>query len=212
MANIKYSEMLDEVLPSLSADPSDPVTENAIKRSVIDFCARSWVWRHLPDPLDVSAGEAAYDIELPAGSDVAALMNVAIDGFPLVNKSVDWLDASYPGWRTTTGTPQYYTQIDTEQLILACVPDTNGTGALSLTLSLQPSQSATSFPKWIFNQFLYTLVDGAMAKLLLMPNKPWTDLGNGQMRLESYDRGIANARASASIGLARAPLRAKSHH
>ena len=31
MANIKYSELLDEVLPYLAADPSDPVTENAIK-------------------------------------------------------------------------------------------------------------------------------------------------------------------------------------
>lgn len=212
MANIKYSELLDEVLPNLAADPSDPVTENAIKRAVIEFCEKSWIWQHLPDALDVTAGEATIDLEALPGSDIAAVMAAALDGNPLDAKSLDWLNSNVPRWRTDRTTPRYYTQVDTERLILAGVPDASSTGGLSLTLALQPSHNATGFPKWIFNQHVYALADGAMAKLMLMPAKPWTDVVNGQDRRAKFDAAIANARAAVVAGLGRAALRVAAHH
>jgi hypothetical protein len=212
VANVKYSDLLDEVLPNLAADPSDPVTEHAIKRAAIQFCEGSWVWKHLPDPLDVEAGEAAYTIEIPSGSDVAAVIGVEYDGQPIDQKSVDWLNANHPGWRTQTGTPKYFTQVDTEQIILAPVPESTLTGALVLTLALAPSQSSTGFPKWISNQYIYAIADGALAKLMTMPNKGWTDVPTGLDRRVSFDAAVAGARATAVTALGRAPLRVKGQH
>lgn len=212
MANTKYSDLIDDVLPSLAADPSDPVTEHAIKRACIEFCNGSWIWKHLPDPIDVAAGEAYYDLEAPAGADISAVMDAAHDNVPLGAKSVAWLDAQLPGWRTSRAVPKYYTQIDTEQVILASMPDSNIASGLTLTLALQPSQSATGLPKWIFNQFLYTLADGAIARLMLMPGKPWTDLVNGADRRKNFEAGIANARSSALAALGRAAQRGTSQH
>lgn len=212
MANIKYSDLLDDVLPSLAADPSDPVTEHAIKRAVIEFCAGSWIWKHLPDPIDVTAGGAAYDLEPLSGSDVAMVMSVALDGYPLGPKSTDWLDANTNGWRTTTSTPKHFTQVDTEQLILAPVPAATQAGGLTVTLALQPSQNSTGFPKWIANQHLYALADGAISRLMLMPGKPWTDLANGQDHRQRFDAAMANARAIAVGGLGRAPTRTAPQH
>ncbi len=212
MANIKYSELLDEVLPYLPADPSDPVTENAIKRAVIEFCSSSWIWRHLPDPITVIAGEAYYDLEPPTGTDIAAVIDVALNNVPLTAKSIAQLDDEIPGWRTTQITPKYYTQLDTEQVILAAVPPTGITDGLTMTLAVQPSQTATGFPKWIFNQYLYALADGALGKLMLMPNKPWTDLVNGADRRNRFESAIANARANAVSGLGRAAGRVKYQH
>lgn len=212
MANIKYSELLDEVLPNLAADPSDPVTENAIKRAVIEFCEKSWIWQHLPDALDVTAGEATVDLEPLPGSDIAAVMAASLSGLPLDPKSLDWLNANEPRWRTERGTPRYFTQVDTEQLILARVPDASVTDGLTLTVALQPSHNATGFPKWIFNQHVYALADGAMAKLMLMPAKPWTDVVNGQDRRAKFEAAIANARAAVVSGLGRAALRVAAHH
>jgi len=212
LANIKYSELLDEVLPYLAADPSDPVTENAIKRTVIEFCAGSWIWRHLPDPLDVVAGESAYDLEPPPGADVASVIAAELDGVPLAAKDVAWLNKEIPRWRTVAARPKYFTQVDTEQVILAALPDANITAGMTLTLALQPSQSATSFPKWIFNQYLYVLAEGALAKLMMMPNKPWTDIQNGADRRTKFEAGIANARASAVSALGSAPQRVTAQH
>lgn len=210
MANIKYSDLLDDVLPSLAADPSDPVTEHAIKRAVIEFCAGSWIWKHLPDPMDVVAGEAVYDIEPLPASDVAMVMTVALDGYPLSPQSTDWLDANEPGWRTVTGAPKYFTQVDTEQVFLAPVPDSNG--SLTATLALQPDQRSTGFPKWIANQHMYALASGAIARLMLMPGKPWTDVINGQDHRAKFEAAMANARASAVFGLGRASLRTAPQH
>lgn len=212
MANSKYSDLIDDVLPSLAADPSDPVTEHAIKRACIEFCNGSWIWKHLPDAIDVVAGEAFYDLEAPQGTDISAVMDVAHNNVPLTAKSVAWLDAQLPGWRTTRAAPKYYTQVDTEQVIVAAVPDAGISGGLTMTLALQPSQSATGLPKWIFNQYLYVLADGAMSKLMLMPGKPWTDLANGQDRRTRFEQGIANARTSALAALGRAAQRSTSQH
>ena len=174
MATIKYSDLLDEVLPYLAADPSNPVTEHAIKRAVIDFCCQSWVWRYLPDPQDVVAGEAYYDLEPDTGTEVSAVMHVACNGVPLDNKPLDWLDRELPGWRTTLATPKYFTQVDTEQIILASLPDSNITGGLTMTLALEPAQSATSFPGWIWSRHVEDITAGALYRLMMMPGKPWT--------------------------------------
>lgn len=208
----KYSDLLNDVLPSLAADPSEPVAEYAIKRACIEFCGGSWVWQFLPDAIDVEAGEAFYDLEPETGADVAAVMDVQHNVVPLQAKSVAWLDTQLPGWRSTPAAPKYYTQVDDEQVILAPVPDTNIAAGLTMTLALQPSQSAVGLPKWIYNQYLYVLADGALARLMLMPNKPWTDLQNGAMREGNFRMAIANARAASLAALGRATNRVTPQH
>jgi hypothetical protein len=212
VANIKYSELIDEVLPALGADPSDPVTENAIKRAVIEFCASSWIWKYLPDPLSVTANEAYYDLEPLSGTDIVTIMDVLHNNVPLTPKTTTQLDHEIPGWRTTQATPKYYTQVDTEQLILAPIPPDNLANGLTMTLVLQPSQSASGFPKWIYNQYLYSLADGAISKLMLMPGKPWSDAATGLDRRTRFEQAIANARNSSVSALSRAAGRVAYQH
>lgn len=208
----KYSELIDDVLPALAADPSYPVVEYAIKRACIEFCAGSWIWQFLPDPIDVVAGEPYYDLEPESGADVSVVMDVAHNNVPLTAKSVAWLDGQLPGWRTTLAVPKYYTQVDTDQIILAAAPDSSIAGGLTMTLALQPSQASQGMPKWIFNQFMYSLAEGAMAKLMLMPNKPWTDLSTGAFHNTNFQGAIANARASTTAAIGRAAHRVTSQH
>ena len=139
-------------------------------------------------------------------------MHVALDGVPLTHKSLEWLDVELPRWRTTTGTPKYFSQVDSQQIVLAPGPDYGVTNGLSMTLALQPSQSATGFPSWIGNQYFEDLANGAIARLMIMPNKPWTDLINGAARRAAFESGMNNARASAVRSLARAEIRTRSHH
>lgn len=212
MANLKYSDLLDDVLPHLAADPSDPVTEYAIKRACIEFCAGSWIWKHLPDPLDVVAGENTYDLEPLPGTDITTVMAAEHNNVPLDPKAIEWLNHEIPGWRSTRKTPKYFTQVDTEQIILAAVPEASIASGLTLTLALQPAQNSSGMPKWIVNQYLYALADGAIARLMLMPGKPWTDLVTGQDKRSKFDAAIANARASAVSALGRAATRVSAQH
>lgn len=212
MATIKYSDLLVDVLPNLAADPSDPVSENAIKRTVIDFCAATWIWKYLADPVSILANEAFYDIETQSGSDVAMVMSLTFNNEVLTNQTPDWLDKNSSGWRTRRETPRFYTQVDSEQVILAGVPDSNIPNGLVATVALQPSQKSVGFPGWIYVQYVDTLVSGALSRLMLMPNKPWTDLQNGADRRASFLMGIANTRASAVMALGRGSTRTTTQH
>lgn len=212
MANTKYSDLLDEVLPFLAADPSDPVTENAIKRTVIEFCAGSWIWRYLADPMDVVAGEARYALEPPSGADITAVIDVTHNNVLLENRSTTWLDNEIPGWRSTRKTPKYFTQVDTEEIILAAVPDVGVTGGLVMTLALQPTQRASDFPRWIANRYIYDLANGAISKLMMIPGQPWTDIANGADRRTKFEAAMANARNDAASAVGRAPGRVRAQH
>lgn len=212
MANIKYSDLLDEVLQTLMEGAPHPTIEQAIKRTVIDFCARSWVWKFLAEPMDVLAGVSTYELEPEVSSDITMVMNVAYDGKNLTNKSPDWLDQNTPGWRTVQETPRYFTQVDTEQIILAGVPNSTLRGALLVTAALQPSNTSKDFPKWLFNQHRDALATGALSRLMLMPGKPWTDLPTGSDLRSTFESTIGNARANAVMGLGRAATRTTAQH
>lgn len=204
--------MLTDVLPYLAADPSDPVTEYAIRRAVVDFCASTLIWRYIPDPQDVVAGEAYYDIDVPTGAQVNSVLYAKLDGVPLLNKSVEWLNANEPRWDTDMGVPKYFTQIDSDQVILALVPDSNYSEALSMMIALYPSATSTSFPAWIASQYGYSIAVGAVSRLMLMPNKPWTNMQVGAIYRAEFEGDKANARADAALALSRAPLRTADEH
>lgn len=212
MATTKYIDLLTEVLPVLAADPSDPVTEAAIKKAAVEFCNKSWIWLYLPDPLDVQSGVTTYDIEVPLGADVSVVIDAAHDGIPLENRSLAWLNKNLPLWRVQPGTPRYFTQIDTEQVMLAEAPMSSLTSGLILTLALQPNQRATGLPRWIATQYLYGLVAGALANLMLMPGQAWTDMTLGAAKLTEFNTAISDARNDMVSALGRAPVRSTSQH
>lgn len=212
MALIKYADLIDDVLPHLAADPSDPVTENAIKRTVIEFCMGSWIWKAFPDPVNVKAGVNTYDLEPDTGTDVTTVLAAELDGLPLKARDIPVLNAEIPRWRTVSGTVKYFTQLDTETIILAPLPDVTIAKGLTLTLALQPNQKADGFPAWIYNQYIYSLVDGAVARLMLMPNKGWSDTATGLDRRAKFEAAIANARNSAVSALGIAPQRTRPQH
>ncbi len=212
MANVKYSDLVSDVLPVLAADPSDPVTEAAIKRAAIQFCKESWVWKYFQDPIDLVAFENTYDLEPPQGAGVAAVMRVTIAELDLDPKSPDDLDRDMPGWRQKSGQPKYFTQIDSEQVILAPASDYNLAAGIHMTLALAPDLKANAIPSWIANEYFYDIVDGALAYLMKMPKQEWTDLKLAMDYEDKFHKAIANARADAMSGLGRAPTRTTSQH
>lgn len=212
MATIKYSDLIDDVLPFLTADPSDPVTENAIKRTVIEFCSGSWIWKSFQEPISVQSGINTYDLDVDTGTDITTVLAAELDGLPLKPRDVQFLNAEIPRWKTVAGTVKYFTQIDTETIILAPLPGATYQNGLTITTALQPSQDSIGFPAWIFNQFIYAIVDGAVARLMLMPGKAWSDPATGLDKRNKFESAIANAKNSSVSALGSAPQRTRPQH
>lgn len=211
MSLIQYANLLPEVLPHLTGDPSEPLAINAIRNAVIEFCARSWVWRHFPDAQDVEAGEPSYRLEPPAGADVAMVLSCRYDGEPITQASSDSLDEKLPGWQTDSGCVKYFTQPDTESIVLAPIPDANIDAGLAMVLAVQPRRAATTFPRWIHAQYMEQIAAGAIAKLMNMPGKPWASPQAVHYQAK-FDNGIASAKESALRGLGRGVVRTTPQH
>lgn len=205
---IKYEDMESEVLMHLSADPSSPVTQAALQNAVIQFCNESWIWRHFPDPLDVVIGQSEYELESPANADIARLLMVRHEDKEIASASTDTLLHSV----TDTGTPSQYLQVEPELFTLVPIPDRAIAGGMTVVLALQPRRAALGFPKWIAGQYMEVLAAGAAARLMLQPNKPWTDQNTGAMHLKTFSAAIDTARGRAVNGLSRAVLRTTPQH
>lgn len=209
---MKYTAFVPDVTVQLLSDPSGPVVESAIRNAAIELCRSSWMWREYASAVTVSANEPRIDIELPAGADLVAVLTVTLDGLLLDNESGDRLDAMYPRWATDTGIPKRYTQTDMSAIILSPVPDSNYVDSLVIYYAVAPTRTATGLPDWIANDYWEEIVSGALARLLTMPGRPWTNMEAGDHHRNLFNFAISQAKESGLRALGRAPTRTTQHH
>lgn len=209
---MKYTALAPDVKTELIADPSDPVVERAVRNAAIEFCQDSWIWREYGSPVSITSGESRVDLEIPAGADLATVISVSLDGITLDPESGDALSRYHPRWDTDRGAPKRYTQVDPSYLILSPVPDANYVDQLVICYALMPKRTSTGFPDWIANQWWDGIVAGAVARLMLTSNRPWSDLKVGPIKRRIFDDAVAQAKESALRGLGRAPTRVAMQH
>jgi hypothetical protein len=204
---VKYTAFYSDVLPHLKADPSEPVLDNALRNTAIEFFRESWSWRVYTDPISVEAGVPEYDVELPTGTDIVTVLSVTLNGAPINPNTNDELDRLRPRWTSDTGLPKWYTMTESTSIVLAPVPDQNFTDGLVMHLALMPTRSATSITDWAANLYWDGIVAGTIAYLMEMPEKPWSNEKFAANRRRVFNSAVASARESAVRGLSRAPLR-----
>lgn len=209
---MKYTAFVPDVTVQLLSDPSSLVVENAIKNASIELCRSSWLWREYAAAITVTAGDPRIDIELPASADLVAVLTVTLDGLLLDAESGDRLDVMYPRWATDTGAPKRYTQTDMSALILSPVPDATYPDSLVIYYALSPTRIATGLPDWIANDYWEDIVSGALARLMMMPGRAWTNMEAGNYHRNLFDSAIAQAKETGLRALSRAPLRVTQQH
>lgn len=103
-------------------------------------------------------------------------------------------------------------QQDQDTVTLACVPPCNITGGLLLSVSLQPDRTSKSFPGWIYGQYWDGITAGAKSRMMLMPEKPWSNPKQAMLYAQMFESETAGARADASKSLVRSRSVSRSAH
>jgi len=125
-----YDEFLPEVLPYVH-DCAYPVAINAIRNACIEFCDKTDYLVYTHDPVSVIAGQAAYALTVPAGTEVARILSGWYDGLRMAPKGEEDLRLQFPlDWRTMTGRPQYFTHAIPSSVTVIPAPQTDATDAL----------------------------------------------------------------------------------
>ena len=118
------------------------------------------------------------------------------------NTDFGWVGAN---WRTDVNLPTRFYFPDDTTVGLVMPPSQQG--VLRIKAALKPSRTSTTFPDWIFNQFVTVIAEGAKAKLMLTPKKPYSDPQMGGVHLNGFNGSIVEARIRMTRGATRAPLR-----
>lgn len=199
---------LDTLLPRLLArvpNASQPAALQALREAAQTFCRRTRLWRET-DQFTSSANPDEALMAAPYGAEIVAIELARFADQPLEAVSLSWLDGNVHQWRSLTGSvPNYVTQTapDTVRLVPAAA------GELTLHLWLAPSDRATQLPSWLIDQHGRVLIDGALADLLAMPGKDYTNGDLANYHQGRFERALDSLHSHSIRGQQRAPLRTR---
>jgi hypothetical protein len=202
---------LDEFLKSINPYAPGcaiPTAYFGIRQAAIEFCERSRLWRY-DDEFTITADESEA-ISTPYGAELLDIETASFDGgAPLEPKTTAWLDDHHPGWRTgaVTGKPQYLTQIDMNTLRL--VPGQAGT--VNISVWLKPSQDCDELPDFLADQYRETIAWGALGRILMTPNQPYTNGTLATGFLAAFEQKLVGLSHKGTTGQQRARVRTKAN-
>lgn len=208
-------DFLRYIIPHASACP-DPVAEFLLRQAAIEFCERTKCWRQ---EATIAVDEQE---EVPAAHTWAQIHQIeraTFDGRDLT--PVPYIDAHLPGLygAQAENVPRYITQVNPGSVVIA--PYKAGTLRLSMILKPQegvslggtlgdPLKDAKNVvPPFLFDHHASAIADGALARILMLPEQPFTDPGKAALCQARFDAAIGEAASRFQRGQQNAPLRTR---
>lgn len=217
------AKKIESLVPKVKREaPSCPsfIAIEELRNTIIDFCVNTDIYLADLSLFQTVTGINEYesnDLDIPTGAE----LNHILDFFCEVGESADQLSEknlkrldpkSLIGKPSLfdmygKGKPKYYSQKDQETILIAPTPDKNY--SLYALYSLKPTSTATTIPNIIVNEYSETIVHGALYRLQMMKDSPWSDVQAADLNKRMYDKGEAQAVRKTKYGLVGAPLTVK---
>lgn len=213
-----FDTLLSEVLPDTPQCP-DPLAVREIRNATIELCIKALLFKQRRTGQSVAADNPYVAMPLPAGTELIHLRDVTLDGRDVHHRSADFLDLAWSdqrlgeltfqnchghthssmaeGWRTLVSDrpDTYHIEIDdagVHQIRLVGIPRQAYT-TLSYRMVLKPSRTSTGFATWVLDKYFQTIAAGAIANLLALPKKPWSDMAAAAVYRSKFAEGVAVA-------------------
>ena len=189
---ISYETLLPEILPMVPGCPASLI-QNNIRAAVVELCERASVYQQELDPLTTVANIYEYDLEAPSGTSVQKILWVTHAGVDLEPITSSLLEQRIPKWRTEAGVPEYFLQQTSSLFSLAPVPAATAVSSTVIRAVLKPSHSSTACDNDVMNDYRDTIVNGALFRLLRIPNKDWSDIQGASVYGQLFNQGVEAA-------------------
>lgn len=192
----------------------EPVLASGVKKSIQEFFKKSEAWRHtVPGLLDWTTAVVfpalVESTELPADTRLMRVTDVkyASDGISLKEikfRTRAQLDEEYWDWEIKDGnSPLRWTndtQGDEPRIIPIAIADV--TGSLKVRVVVAPLDALTDLPDFLYYEFEDDFKNGALARLMKIPGKDWTNFtaaaAYASLFLAGYTK--AKSRVNAAYG------------
>lgn len=207
--SVSYDVFLPHVLP-FAPNCFEEQARVAIRNACVDFCRETLLLQEDLDPIGAIKGENTYDVDVPTGYVLAQIMSLYYLGRRLERKSQLELERLYTrDWQSLAGTPQVFTQFDTTTFTVALSPAETARGAFTGRIAFMPSRASTTIEDVLYERYLDDIAAGALSRLMVTPDQPYTDLKAAAANAGRFRSGVAMARAFVNGGMNRAPMRVR---
>lgn len=189
-----YESLLPEILPMVAGCP-DSLAESSIRAAVIEFCEKSGAYQAQLDPITTIAKAYEYDLEAPNGTAVHKIMWASHLGKDLEPMSTTLLEQREPKWREEDrfSTPKYFIKQSPSVFWLVPVPSEKKASSTIVRVQLKPTHTSTACDDEVMSDYRDTIVNGALFRLLRIPNKDWSDLSGAQVYGAAFIEGVRDA-------------------
>jgi len=210
MAIVPYTQWLPYVQVNVPDCPKALIVE-AIRQKVIEFCQKSLFLRQELDGFYTVADDNEYDLSPPVDNNIAQLLMLKVNKRELEPKTQDDMEEIYQEWRDQSGEPQYFFLKNTNTAIL--VPKPIGVYPVRILVALKPTQAAQGVDEIIFEEYKDAIKHGALAYLMLMAEKTWSNPNMSAFYQSQFDAAITDSKMRAEKGYAlRKTFRTKAHY
>lgn len=196
-----WSDFYDLLMPDLPGCPA-AAADSALRQSSIAFCEQSLAWQTEHQPVFVMGGIAEYPFSPPEGAAVHSTINAVLDGEEIESFAGE-KNITIKNWSRQTGKPRYVLG-GPSSLTLIPTPDSNG--VLGVTVTLKPSATSTGIDDGLFHEYREAIIHGAMARLMLSPKKPYTNIQLAAYHQQQFIIKTAAAGMRVARSYARAPF------
>lgn len=197
----ELSHFLTAIMP-FAPGCAKPTAYSWIRQAAIEFCERTRLWR-FEDEFRVVADDEL--IAVPDGAVVHEIESAAFDGRPLIPRAIVDLDRQDGRWRDNISAPNFITQPTPDTIRLA----PRGNGTLRVSLFLKPSTDTDVVPDWMVDQHRQVIADGALARILVIPNQSFTNVDMAGVFMQRFESKLTSLFDKGLTGQQRAPLRTK---
>ena len=204
---VSYESLIPEIAPHLYGCP-DMLIKNSIRSAVIELCEKANVYQAELDPLTTVSGIYEYDLEAPSGTNVHKVLWVTHEGKDLEPVTSALIEQRLPKWRQTDqhGVPLYFIKQTSSLVWLAPIPATTGISSTIIRAILKPTHSSSSCDNDVMNDNRDAIINGALNRLLRIPNRDWTDFKHSQVYGALFNEAVVAAERrsrNADTGVAR---------
>jgi len=193
---MKFLDFSDFVRQECQGVP-DFILERAVRDSAIEFCKKTGVYIPEAESVSIVAGVNEYEVSIPTGTELNYITDIFADKTRL--QAVSWSELIHRvGDGNERGVPKYYSQRDNASFFLAPIPDAADT--LRVVYSLKPSAGSTSIPDTVGKENREAITQGAVYRLQMMPNQPFSNQSAGIINKQLFDQAVSSAVRQVKFG------------
>lgn len=172
------------VLPYAPGCP-DATIEHHVRLAAIDFCRSTFVWQDDLDPLVADGVLTTFTMVCPTDAEVCKLLGVSIKDGVLAPVDAEVVAPMDGAQRIRDGHlhPIAFTGDLRGLVVWPAQPDD---AAIVVNVALKPSITAATFPDALFAHHVQDIANGALATILAMPKKDWTDMPAAVIRAGQF--------------------------